>query len=332
MDFYRQHEFFEKYRNFHYLTVGSADFERAIQAQTEIYKQSLAANKTFSLVTLKTWAEDVEYITADTGAVEYLRSVIPELNDIELLPIVYFIVPKGLEGNNRINEDMKDIWGSYYKGSYDFDIFTYSQTTRVISIGNSGKVESSLTKNPIIILNNMGEESLALYWNIGYIFNSTMYDVTDRELSELISDVGFTDEIHYKTNVYEQYIFQWEVVRGALLAGLVILSLLLVLEIIMIRVILYFEYTVNSLEMSLRKILGYNFFEKYKKLLLMSGLGWFISLSSAFAICVINDLAPGLFVLLGGAGIALIEICVTVWYINKLERIHSNVVLKGARI
>lgn len=332
IDFYRQSNFFEEHDDYNYLTVNGDDMDETLSANLSLYEKMLESDMTISLVNLGKWESSLEYIMGDRGAVKYLKNEIPELTNKDLLEKVYFFMPEETSSKNQAINETIDIWESYYHGEYDYEIISYKDDVDILSIENIGKIKSTFIDNPIIILNNMDKKSLKQYWNIGYIANSTMYKITDNEWNEFIEEVDLKDNIHYKTNVYDNFEYQWEIVKRNLYTGVVFLVLMILLEIIVIFQILSYDYKVNAIILAIKKIFGYSLYDRNKKIFILTIIFSLISCISCvilFSIFQLSKLIP--YIILGTLIILVIEIIIIIIKIKKQEKQNLIKTLKGGQ-
>lgn len=331
IDFHKQYDFFERYKDYSYLTISSNDFDQTLQMNLKLYKKILEEDNSISLVNLGSWTYN-KYIMADSGAVDYLKDQITDLKEINLRNKVYFILPQNDINDLNIKQEMKDIWESYYKGDYDCEILSYNHNIDIISIENIGKIESTMIKNPVIILNNMNSDSLENYWNIGYIANSTLYRITNNDWNKFINDINYEDELHYETNAFDNYLYQWQFVQKNLYIGIVLFLLVMLLETIIINTILKFEFSINSIELSLKKINGYSLYNRHRKIILITGILGLLSLIIATIISYVLKLSSVIDVATGGGLIIISEMFIIIMYVNKLERFNIQKILKGGQV
>jgi hypothetical protein len=297
----------------------------ALGAQATIYEMASQKAEAISIIALGHWGGKTNYILANPGAMEYLRSVIPGLRDNTFRDKVYFIMPKQY-ATDRVHNEMIGIWESYFDGGYDYETIQYDKNTKVIAIENAGAVKTFLVHNPIIIYNNT---QINRYKNIGYVFNSSMYRMTTLRWEAILSEIGFEGFIRYQTNVRDNYVFQWNTVRRALITSICLFLLLLFMELLIIRTVLYNEYRAYAVELSLKKVLGYNLLHRHRKILTVTCIGGVIGLLCAMLINRILGLTNISYPLLCGAILILTEIITIIWYICKLERKNVQSILKG---
>lgn len=106
----------------------------------------------------------------------------------------------------------------------------------------------------------------------------------------------------------------------------------LFLEFIIINSIIKLEYKVNAIELSLKKIMGYNTFQKNKKIMLMSILTTFLSIGISIVISIILKTNELYCLALGGIVVLSIELTTIIYYVNKIEKYNIQRILKGENL
>ena len=114
--------------------------------------------------------------------------------------------------------------------------------------------------------------------------------------------------------------------------GSVLLIILLLLETIIIKTILKYEFSVNAIELSLKKIYGYSLFNRHKKIFLTTSILGFICIVSASILYYLLKITLFRNVITGGIMIVVMEVEIIISYVNKLERFNVQKILKGGQI
>lgn len=332
INYYQQKDFFEKNKNYSYITFGLADYEEINEIMKGIYKKSVKSGEEISLVDLGNLGDGNEYILADRGAKSYLLNCIPMLKNIKFEDKVYFIMPKKYEDQDDVIANVQDVWSSYYKEKYEYEIFAYETNADIMSISNIGKVESEIKKNPIIILNNMPAKSLDSYWNLLYVGNSTMFKVSDDQWNTWIHENLFENKLYYRTNVYDNYMYHWKILKRDMFIGIVLFLILLLLEGSIIRTILNYEYNVNAVELSLKKVFGYRLFYRHKKIFFTTILLGMFSLIASLIVCEFLGFLSTRYIVLGGTILIISELLLVVIRVHKLENVNIYKIFKGGNL
>lgn len=324
INYYKQKDFFEMKQNYYYITVGGSNIEDAKEMLNKYYTQGRKTEKKIGLIDLGKWLTNVEYILADQGAVDYLYTRIPEIQNKILENKIYYLVPEQYQ-NKDIYNDMKSICYTYYEAEYDYEIIEYKKTSWVMAISNSGKIKSTLKKNPVIILNNMDFVEIPNS-SMLYIGNATMYSFSDKEFENIASS-NFFGDMYYKTNVYENYKYFWNMMKRNMLMGIVFLMILLILEGLILRTVLKYEYQINAKELLLNKMNGNSFFYRQKKIILLLLGGW-LSLIISITISIILGFSATLYILISGILVLLMEHLLVILYSHKLDKANISKIFK----
>lgn len=155
-----------------------------------------------------------------------------------------------------------------------------------------------------------------------------MFLLSDEELDSIAYSNNYEKEFYYKTNVYENYMYYWEIEKRNMLMGIILLSILLLLEGLILKVILKYEYQINAKEMLLRKVQGDNFFIRHKNIIMILLGGW-ISLIIAAAVCLVLEFTSVVHICVGGILIMTIEHLFVAMYSHRLENINISKIFKG---
>lgn len=231
-------------------------------------------------------------------------------------------------------------------------LFNYDRKSRLIS-------ENSYLKDPIIYLIDSKPEASVKY-NIGTIKNenetklsldepyysierilfapseSIYFDMNgkDKDYQSFIKKrEQYVDEFNIEENdIYKLYQEEKKIYTHILYINSVMLILLLLLDLFLLQLILKMEVQINSKEVSLKKILGYNKRERYKNIYLSS---WIASAVSFVSILILLILFKGSYIYYAIIGFLLtifIEQLVLYRVVSKYEKENIPIILKGARV
>lgn len=328
IDCHKQKEFFQERKEDSYVMLSSFSDtdEKEAKLRDKIYRECVRQNKTCMLVELLGFEHDDDnYVYADRGSIPYLQQQIPELQDVDLSDAAYVIKPEdeNLSGNEF--DEAEELFRVY---SQDEDApirtITYQGKTEIISHKIQDSVTSCLKENPVIVLNNMEPGFVD-----GYLWTGTMVNLTDSEWENYLEKHGFTDEIAYRTNVYENYLHSWRMLKWGMVLGIVLFAIMFVMECFILYTTLYYEYRLNAMELSLQKVLGFTIFQRHRKiggLTIVSGAG---GLAIAILIGIFLDIGNLTALLVAGFAIIAFELAFIVRYAYKMETINVQRVLKG---
>jgi len=324
---YRQKGFFEARKEFSYITVKGYDFEDSKEMLSSFYCEAESVKEEMCLVDLGNWQTKAEYILADKGAEEYLRERIAELQNQELEEKIYYLVPEKYLENKEIIEEMQSVCYAYLEEEYEYEIIGYEETAWVMAVSNTGKVKSVLKKNPIVILNH-NEVMKIPNSSILYLINAVMFSITDEKFESIAYENEFIGKLYYKTNVYENYMYFWGIMKRNMVMGIVFFAILLMLEGLILRSIIKYEYQIHAKELLLSKIQGDGFFYRHRNMLGLTLGGWG-SLFVVILICFMVGITSVLYVAIGGICVMLTEYLFMAVYSHRLENINISKIFKG---
>lgn len=329
--FYKQKGFFEKYKDYSYVELSVDDSDVTDKMRFAFYKKYLSENRAVSLVNLSVWSDsEREYLFADSGTMDYLLENISELRQKKIENKVYFLIPKQLVQSD-IYAEIKEVWESYYPHPYDYVEFVYQDEINILSMVKSSRISSSIKKNPIIIFNNMNPTVIKKYWN-DYIIGTAMYQVKENEWQEYVKSNSLENEVAHKTNAFDHFNFQWQTFKRGILTGVILSGILMLLEVILIKTICRYEYNVNAVELTLKKISGFNLFSRYKQLFLSTiGFG-LLGVGSSILLDYFLELSAAFYMALGGSLLIIVELAFMTVYVMKTEKRCMQEILKGGTL
>lgn len=351
--FYKQKSFFQDHSNYYnikftYETIRNSDdfingkLDESANVQGVFYKEFF---EEFNAIALKDISKiaNIEAISANRNAFSYLSSKIEELNDLKLNKNFYFILPVSMKNNVEIVDNLKRSIPYNDTANFvnDYDVIYYHDNINIVGMDEDYIYGSNLVKNPAIIYNNMvinQVKSEKIMKSIGSL--DDLYDVmykisTEDEYSKLnkfMSKHNLEAENIQKINVLEKYENMWIVAKRILYINLVFSVLVLFLEIIIINSIIRLEYEVNAIELSIKKVLGYNILEKNRKIIIMTVITTISSILIAIIAAILMKTKEVYYLAFGGISILILELAVITFYIHKTENSKIQKILKGGNL
>lgn len=322
---YKQQEFFNQHKYYYYVNFSFLTNNEEHSTTNAI--DLLSTHSSHSLVDLQSWDMGVEYVYSDGGSVELLESTIPELKAKRLDSKVYFLMPSHLSSDPLILNDALDIWTAYYDGTFEYEVIPCRKTT-TIAINSAENISSSIKENPIIIINNLGPGSYESFSNIGYISECTMFALDNADLLSL-ADSGC---INYATNVYEHYAFSLAAAKRNMIAGLLFLLMVLSINTIISRSMVYYDCKINAIEYCLKRITGYSLISIYGLTFAPTLLVSFIATLISSVYVVMTNSSDLLSVVAGYIMIVIIDAVFMLHYLHITKRIGMTKVFKGGSI
>lgn len=330
MDYYGQKDFFETYHDFNYINISASlndNNEKYNNKKLLLTNELLKKQNKLTLVDLQSWGMDIEYVYTDGSAKAYLEDNIPELKTTDFGRKVYFIIPEKYAKNPLMIENMQEIWSSYYKDAYEHEIVICKQTD-TIAISNIGTITSSIKKDPIIIYNNLGPSSYDKFFNIEYIAGSTIFKAGGEELAKIDAE----GRINYLTNANENYLYHLESAKRNMIAGALFLVIILILNAVISKRMLYYEYSINAVENCLKKLFGYGLIRIHMRSILLTVISASLAIVISWLIMLFLGTNSLAYNIIGGVLVILIDLGFVAYYIHITSRIGMNRIFKGGSI
>lgn len=297
------------------------------KVENEIMKKEYAENDmAFSNIALS--GRDLDYVVISENSAELLDGI-KAVESIDFSKDYYILLPEGCENPQEKTETCKSMLQVTDKQSCEVltysekrSIFCFSQTSRRDNI-----VNLKATASPVIILLSSSDMPVSSYVSfIDAMFNITQEDIDYYKSKYKLEEKSMDIKV---TNVAQRTEYAWAVL-GRMTGLSAALSLfMLLLELLMIITIAKLEYITNSVEISLKKILGYSLFSRNKAMVLLNAFSVFIGVFTAVTVALLLKIGIWLLFLLVGLAIFVLE-CVTICYYSaRLERTNVPKILKG---
>lgn len=349
IEYYSQKDYFESLSDYYYVNTGfeytEVTEENEIKDAKYKYKfyQEFHKNQNAPCqVYFGNLTDDTDMIYINKNNLSYLLEAVPELGAKDFNEDkMYYIFPEKIYNSDDFDFQLEtlDDWTKWqleinYNYQYEYATLDYSANTKIIAIGGDFSMRSGYLKNPIIIYNNM-EESLDDYEitsDVRGVFDKDiMYKLDDKTLGEIWDNSEFEPNSDYFeiSNVYEEYIDHWTALKRIAYINIIISLLMIILEVIIISVIIRLEYSVNEVELIVKKILGYSLLERHKRLFFISLI---ISISCILIAVVVNcfiGFTNNIFLLVCGLIQIAIETLVIRVCAKRSEKRSIQKVLKG---
>lgn len=332
IEFNKQKAFFTEYKNYFYMSIVALEDEIDVTEQMalEFYEKQVKQGKSFSSVYLdKGILTQRSCLLMDSGTITYLKKQIPELKNREIGKEIYFIVPEN-DYENSV-KDLEMLVEMYCGENQKYQIITYTKSVSCIGIAKQSNIESKIYKNPIIILNT-DDEILKKYFNGVYITSATMLQIDKNNWKNYLDKHQVCEDVCYLTNVYDNYNYQLKSYKRNILLGVAAFLLLILMEIIIIRTTLYYECNIHATELTIKTVVGYSVFEKYKRLFVVTIASFLASVIICIIIAVILEVTSIVAIMLGYTAILIIDILFTLYYIKIMEKTSIQKILKGGAL
>jgi len=295
------------------------------KVENEIMKKEYAENDmAFSNIALS--GRDLDYVVISENSAELLDGI-KAVESIDFSKDYYILLPEGCENPQEKTEKCKAMLEVTDKQSCE--VLTYSENKSVFHFTQTSysTVNFKATASPVIILLSSSDMPVSSYVS----FLDAMFNITQEDIDYYKSKYKL-EEKHMDikvTNVAQRTEYAWAVL-GRMTGLSAALSLfMLLLELLMIITIAKLEYITNSVELSLKKILGYSLFSRNKAMVLLNAFSVFIGVFTAVTVALLLKVGIWLLFLLVGLAIFALE-CVTICYYSaRLEKTNVPKILKG---
>lgn len=336
--FYQQRKFFEEHSSYNYIRIY--DKGDVIEPLTTNLYRKYAEN----LLILDPMYDlgdngEREVVFANKKAYEVLKGWIPELETLDLNADICLLkhcdTPLSEEEISFLESNLRP----FFEGEErDFQIVEYQKDSEIIEIEEDFLNYSEWCKNPTIVLikndsrhllSDEEVQSGSLEKAVHLRSYNFMLNVPEDELKSYVEHFGCGATV---TNVYDYYLYRWEILKRSLYISIVFIILILLLEVSISLMIIKLEYRINATELALKKTLGYSNFERIKKLYLISFICMGVSLLSSGIVLYFVRRSSLIVALIAVLLIALLEITMIHSYSVKYEKENVPKILKGGDV
>lgn len=325
--FYDQKQFYDTYSNYCVLCnikVNDSSADRDIY-EGDFYKKYNEELNIFFLLDWVSFSDDESALCANHNTINYLQSCIPELKNCDFKSDVYVFYNE----NKGLTEEDID-WLRPYK-DVSFSSYAYKEDAKIVAFGLDSDKEFTIWKeNPVII-----------YYNKDY---AEIYDVT-----ELYSEIQLTNCIvkndikieqfkednnisMSKTLMSEIFNQQWKKLSRTLYISSILVFMLIFMQIIVIYSIIKLEYSVNAIQLSVKKIIGYSMFQRFSFQYISTFVLYLISLIGAVLISTLAGFGNSAFMIYGTVVMYIADNVIFTIYANKYDKENVQRILKGGII
>ena len=325
--YFLQKDFFEQHKDYYYLNV-STNSENSPDSDTQILEKLLSDPRHLTLIDLQASNDGVEYIYTDSSSKDYLSEQIPSIENIKFESKVYLFIPKEFIDDSLVKENTLWVWSTYYRDSFDYEFIEYDNAN-IMAIKNTGtSIESTRIVNPIIIYNNLGAASYSAFFNLEYVAGSTLFNIPEDNLA----NIDLNGQINYATNANENYLFHIESERRNVITGVVFLGLIVLLNSVISKSMLYYEYKIRAVEYTLKKILGEHLLVSNMRVFLLSAISAGVATIISSIIMLVLGNQNVMFNIFGSIMVVFLDFCFSGYYIHIISRVSISRVFKGGSI
>lgn len=340
-------EFFRTFKEYEYVTFQySADSNLSNEGiilnrqknnfmNYQIYKDYYDVCKPLKI---NKYGEDLNMIYASSTSAEYFKTVFDDLDFYNMDCDSVVIVPESLKAQeDKIMELAKEALASNEFYGSSVKLLYYDKNVKCTCINTNTDEMFEVASNPVVVFNKKnlvdvyGEAKLSEdeFFSMP---QGIMYMLNDEIKNEIIERFDLKNHIYITTNLYDHYLYVKRNEQFKMLSLVSVALLLFVLNTIVNYSILKLEFRVNSMEISLKKILGHSLLQIY----------FDIIMSSIFTVAlgVIGLIIAGLFIealsvfdiLIAGLIISVYEIILIIAAVKKSENSEIQKALKGGSL
>ncbi len=284
---------------------------------------------------------DRKYIVVNDNA----DKVLEELNEVKSFDYdlgVHILIPEvWWEDRDYIGEQASHSLALNLYSSFEgqkYELIKYSGTKKVLNVHEDYEEKTGYEVNPIIVYitvdNNFFPAKVEKLENVTSIIDYAMFKFNESDITELEKEYSLSSKhiYIYRENVKGCYDYYKGNINRRLLVNSWISVLLMAMEISIVFSVLKLEYSVNSLELAVKKTLGYGMLAKNKALLILMLVSDCIGIAITEILALmykVTDWYDGLIV---GIIIGIIEILIMLLFAGRLERANTIRILKGVNL
>lgn len=311
---------------------------------------SLTCYQSFENVSPK-WGD--RYVFANLSGLKQYSDMIPEWDVLFQKEGNYILIPDSanqseiveeiMESGNLLGLDERNLEG----------VFTYKDGLSIIAEGhiNNEFDYSYKIKNPVILLDTYNYGALPVYpvsyqlreadhpdGIIAHNFQYLMQFVALGNNQEKIYD--FANAISGKAinpslveftviNVGNWFNGLWSLQNRSLLIAVILTLLILILEVQISILSLRMAYETNARELTIKKVMGYSVFERFKLFVLLTCILCGLSLVGALVCALIFKISMIGYLVWGSIVVFLLDVGILLYLTRKNDNLQIHKVLKG---
>ena len=248
---------------------------------------------------------------------------------------IYVVIPAGTKSDtaNVICNNIGMICCGKNSEGVCVEVMEYDGNAEIISVkGDADLYKSTFVEDPIIIIDNLSQPFAQRCMNkLGFCQN-TMYRTNDEKLSLLLGKYSFSfDENVVETSAEELFLYYASSFQKIckLVSGISVLMILLDITIIILLV--WVEYSLRGKEIILKKILGYSIYQQNEKLLQISVLVSVMAVLLSSLLITLLDYGSIYFAIVCGLLVMMLEIVTMLGMCVHMNKLQIIPVLKGAK-
>lgn len=292
------------------------------------------------------------YTFANLSGLTLHQDMIPDWDFLNEHEGNYILIPEGVNQTEIVDEVLAT--GNTLGLTTDnlAGVLTYEVGMSVIAEGHNEELKYSFNiKNPVILLDTYNYGALPTYpihyelreadhpdgliaHNFTYLMQFTTLDYQPEKLQEFGQLIG-GDAI--KPSLLEFTVIPidewfdslWSLQNRSLLIAIILTILIITLEVQISSLALRMAYETNARELTIKKVMGFSLFERFKNFFLLTGI--LSGLSFIGAVIFANVFNIGLinYLAIGSVSIFLLDIGILLYLTYKNDQLQIQKVLKG---
>lgn len=352
----KEKKFFSQYKDYYYADISAKldnlssdeDLLKRLEFTQSVnehfyrnYFQEFNATLQVNYSNIDIEEKKVNIILSNLNSLNYLKQNIKVLENYNFEKELYFIIHKSYEKyTEKIIDSLFEDNPSYK--NYSYDVIYYDNDINLVASdyldeNYTGELlfNNLLSFNPIIAYDNLDYYYEPISRNSGFKLSYNqhiMYKIDTDKFNEFVQNFKLNTQNKKLINVWDKYQFRLDTIKKILTLNSMLTLVVFILQFLILSTIIKIEYSINSIELTIKKTLGYNIFEKNKKIILSniytSFLGTFISY------IIINKFNPNynFATILSGIITFIFINILTIIFIIRSENSSVNKILKGGHL
>lgn len=293
------------------------------------------------------------YIYANLQGLEQYKDQIPNWNELCKTEGNYVLLSERMNKED-VTEELLSFSNVFCLSNNNLaDILTYKDGLSIVAEGrrDSEFDYSYRIKNPIIILDTYDYGKLSTYeveYSLhkreemdGILFNNAPYLMQfvsvkdDRQSIENFASICAGEAIKPELmefsfeNISDWFYGLWALQNRSLLIAVILTVLLLILEFQITALILRIAYETKAKELTIKKVLGYSLFERYRNFFILSSVLCGFALLFSLLLFLITGIGMIQYMIHGSLIVWSVDLLVLVHLTHKYDHLEIQRVLKG---
>ena len=331
IQYYNQKDIYEKYKDY-CMVSRILDYKTNrpnFDLQGDFYKEffsELDIIYSYQCIQLNDTNHTVA-IQANKNALVLVSDKIPFLQGQQLESDIYIIKPQNLD----ISDDtLMSLKSSMVNASYEIIEYRNDIQVFTVPIGESDNTVTKLEKNPVIIYHNTDYCQLYTEHEVALSVNLSACIIKD---SVKIDEYFASKECKFvKSNMMDVFESHWKQLKRTLYLYMIISAFLIAIQVLILYCIVKLEYTVNAVELSIKKLVGYTLFQRFQCQILISGLLFFFCFIALQVIDQVSQVGNLFCNFVSLLTMLLLDTIVFTMLVRKYDKARIPKILKGGAL